>query len=149
VQLANSAYFLGFLFGSALWGMASDAVGRRRAMMLSCAASALCAALTAVAPTFAAYALTRTATGIATAGMGLVSFVLATEIVGPPVRGVAAIATQLFWAAGECALPAVALALPQWRRLMLASALLTLALLLLWPLVPESPRWLLTQVRRG
>jgi hypothetical protein len=38
--------------------------------------------------------------GAACAGVGLISFTLACELVGPSYRGVVGVATQFFWCSG-------------------------------------------------
>ncbi|GIL76575.1 hypothetical protein Vretifemale_6080 [Volvox reticuliferus] len=51
--------------------------------------------------------------------------------------------TQSFFIFGEFLLVALSLAFPSWRRLTLSVAAFCSSALLLVPLVPESPRWLL------
>jgi hypothetical protein len=48
---------------------------------------------------------------------------------------------------GEFALVIIAVALPSWRGQFAAGAVLCAASLLLWPLLPESGRWLYVQGR--
>jgi hypothetical protein len=54
---------------------------------------------------------------------------------------------QVFFIVGEFSLVIIALAFNNWRSQFLAAAVLCLSALLLWPLVPESGRWLQVQGR--
>jgi hypothetical protein len=54
---------------------------------------------------------------------------------------------QVFFIMGEFALVIIAVALPSWRGQFAAGAVLCAASLLLWPLLPESGRWLYVQGR--
>jgi hypothetical protein len=54
---------------------------------------------------------------------------------------------QVFFIVGEFALVIIAVALPSWRGQFAAGAVLCAASLLLWPLLPESGRWLYVQGR--
>lgn len=63
-------------------------------------------------------------------------------------QGTAGIATTIVFTIGEFLLCVMAYVLPNWRHLMLAAAAVNAAALLLYPLVPESPRWLLSQGRQ-
>lgn len=54
-------------------------------------------------------------------------------------------ALQVFFIVGEFALVVVAVIFPSWRGQFAAGAVLTAASLGLWPLLPESGRWLYVQ----
>lgn len=149
VQLAQSAFFMGFLFGASLWGILSDSLGRRRSLLLSCFLSAAVTFVNAFAPTYSIFFLCRVLSGLVVSGMGLISFVLACELVGPSWRGKAGIGTQFFWATGVCLLPLLAWLVPDWRHLLLLCGASTLIMLPIAPIIPESPRWLLSKGRRS
>jgi hypothetical protein len=57
-------------------------------------------------------------------------------------------ALQVFFIAGEFLLVLVSVVFPAWRAQAAAAAVLTGALLLLWPVLPESGRWLLAHGRK-
>lgn len=65
-----------------------------------------------------------------------------------PNPGAAAIFTQLWFIGGEFLLVLVSVLFARWRSQAAACALLLSALLLLWPLLPESGRWLLAHGRK-
>jgi MFS family permease len=108
------------------------------------AAAALCALFTAAGLACTAYwtwLATRMLAGVGAAGVGLGAYILSTEPIGAGWRGLAGINTQIFFIVGELALVAIS-ALRGWRAMTAAVAALNGALLLLWPFVPESGRWL-------
>ena len=54
---------------------------------------------------------------------------------------------QTYYVGGECLLALLAFLVPGWRRLTLLCSALTASFLLTWPFVPDSPRWLASQVQ--
>jgi hypothetical protein len=138
-----------YAVGSCLFGWLADTRGRRAALVASNLAAAASALACAASPSFAAYVGARTALGVACAGLPIAAYVLATESVGPPVRGRAGTLSQLTYHAGEWLLPAAALGLQSWRGLYGAVAALALATAALAAAAPESPRWQLARGQAG
>jgi hypothetical protein len=85
--------------------------------------------------------------GLTTGGIGVVAFTLDCEVVGASWRGCLGIFSQNFWALGACMVPLLAVAVPDWRAQTVACAGTLVAMVPLFPFIPESPRWLLSQVR--
>ncbi|KAM9069864.1 organic cation/carnitine transporter 2-like isoform 2-T2 [Sarcophilus harrisii] len=86
-------------------------------------------------------------------GMGQISnyvaaFVLGTEILGKSVRIIfSTLGVCIFYAIGYMLLPLFAYFIRGWRMLLLALTLPGLLCVPLWWVIPESPRWLLSQGR--
>jgi MFS transporter, OCT family, solute carrier family 22 (organic cation transporter), member 4/5 len=89
----------------------------------------------------------RGSVGFAVSGIGVVAFTLACELVGSSWRGTLGIVCQCFWGLGACLLPLLAWSVPNWRQQAVACGATLLAMAPLFPFIPESPRWLLCQVR--
>ncbi len=90
----------------------------------------------------------RGVTGLSTGGVGLSSFVLATEPVGPSRRGQMGMSAFYFFSLGVMALPVFAFYTGSWRLLYVVTsipAVFYCAIIL--PFVCESPRWYLIQGR--
>jgi hypothetical protein len=90
----------------------------------------------------------RLISGVGAAGTALGAYIVATEPIGAGWRGAAGIASQVFFIIGEFSLVLAAVLFKSWRGQAAACAAVSGAALLLWPLLPESGRWLLVQGRR-
>jgi len=146
-QLANSAFFLGYLIGSGVFGSLSDSRGRKLSLFGATALASICTVMTALSPNEWVYLVSRILTGIGAAGQALAAYILATESIGPTWRGAAGVGTQLFFVLGEFVLVLVAFIFQGWRALCFASVIIGAVTLGLWFFLPESPRWLLVRGR--
>ncbi|CAL5219317.1 g1126 [Coccomyxa viridis] len=150
LQLANSGFFLGSLGGLLLFQQVAEELGRKRTLGVSCAVTALSGMCSAVAPSFWWYFVFRVFTGATVAGIISTSALLAVEPVGPNYRGTAILSTGLGSCFGACLLSLLAWLLHSWRVLTFAtSAVVALAACVVVPALPESPRWLLSNGRKG
>ncbi|WIA42349.1 hypothetical protein OEZ86_008360 [Tetradesmus obliquus] len=149
VQLLNTILFVGCFFGSGIFGLLCDKIGRRLPLFIATAAAAASMFASLAVPAsqqyYWAFALTRAVAGVAAAGQSQAMFLLVTEVSGPSHRGIAGTSICLMFTLGEFVLVGLAWALPHWRNLTLAAGLLTAGSLLLFPWVPESARWLLSK----
>jgi OCT family organic cation transporter-like MFS transporter 4/5 len=125
----------------------ADRFGRKACLFAAAALSALFPALGTACTSYWPWLVTRVLSGVGAAGTALAAYILATEPIGDSWRGAMGIATQIAFIAGEFALVAAASAFPSWRGQAAATAAANAALLLLWPLLPESGRWLQCQGR--
>lgn len=131
--------------GAGIFGHLSDSrLGRKGSLTVVCILNAIFGCLTAISPNFWIYALFRFLTGFSTGGVGLCSFVLATEPVGPNKRGIAGMSTFYFFSGGIAMLSGIAYIFDTWRSLYIASSIPSiLFLILVLPFLSESPRWCL------
>lgn len=145
----SNIWFSLCILGAGVYGHLSDSfLGRKGALFLACLLSGLAGLATSLAPTYWIYVLLRGLTGLNCGGVGLSSFVLATEPVGPSRRGQVGMSAFYFFSVGIMTIPAYAIWTPSWRWLYVATsapALLYCALVL--PFIWESPRWYLVQGR--
>ena len=94
------------------------------------------------------YVFFRTLCGVATQGLTTVSFTLSIEMVGVKYQGIVGCINEGTFALGTCIVGLLAYLIRDWRNLHFAtSALILPQILFYWFLVPESPRWLITQKR--
>lgn len=80
-------------------------------------------------------------------GCFMVTFVQAVEFIGPKFTMLFGIAIEIPFALGELVLGLEAYLIRDWYTLQLVAHVPLLVLLILWFLVPESPRWLLAKGR--
>jgi len=141
--LVNSLFFVGFGIGASCFGTFADMVGRHRAFFTAGALSSASALLCAAAPQFEVYVALRLLTGIGIGGFGIVTYVLASEVIGPSWQGMTGVGQAGIFSVGNVLLAPLAFMIPGWRAFSVATGLSPLLWLLLYRVIPESPRWLL------
>ncbi|KAK1307829.1 Organic cation/carnitine transporter 4 [Acorus calamus] len=144
VGLAQSAFFAGSMIGAGIFRHRSDSsLGRKGTLTAACIANGFFSLSTSLSPFYWAYATLRFLTGLATGCVGLTAFVLATELVGPSMRGAVGMTSFYFFSVGCVFLSGLAYAFPSWRNLYMVTSLpsLVFAFAILLPFIWESPRW--------
>ncbi|XP_051020294.1 solute carrier family 22 member 1 [Acomys russatus] len=147
VDLFQSCVNLGFFLGSLVVGYMADRFGRKLCLLVTTLVTSLSGVLTAVAPDYTSMLLFRLLQGMVSKGSWVSGYTLITEFVGSGYRRTTAIMYQVAFTVGLVGLAGVAYAIPNWRWLQLAVSVPTFLFLLYYWLVPESPRWLLSQKR--
>ncbi|XVF34107.1 hypothetical protein REPUB_Repub18cG0028900 [Reevesia pubescens] len=147
VGVVQALFFGGCVIGAGVFGHLSDSkMGRKGSLTAVCILNAIFGCLTSLVPDYFTYLLLRFLTGFSTGGVGLCSFVLATEPVGPTKRGAAGMSTFYFFSTGIALLSGIAYIFPSWRALYIASSIPSiLFLFLVIPFISESPRWYLVR----
>jgi len=140
----SAIYMLGMLFGSYFFGWVSDTYGRLKALMLAVLTVSISGFLGALPCSVHIYAILRFMTGMGGIGCFMVCFVLVVEHVGFKFTMLVGIAIEIPFAIGEAVLGVEAYLIRDWRTLQMVAYLPILALIGLWWLVPESPRWLIS-----
>lgn len=150
VGLVQAIFFAGCMIGAGVFGHLSDSfLGRKGSLQVVCILNAVFGLLTALSPNYWVYAALRLLTGFSTGSVGLCSFVLATEPIGPSRRGAAGMSTFYFFSGGIAALAGLAALFPfSWRLLYVVTSVPSLVFVIaVMPLVSESPRWYLVRRR--
>uniref|UniRef100_A0A0E0KVM8 H(+)/Pi cotransporter n=1 Tax=Oryza punctata TaxID=4537 RepID=A0A0E0KVM8_ORYPU len=150
VGLVQANFFAGCMIGAGVFGHLSDSfLGRKGSLQVVCVLNGVFGMLTAMAPNYWAYAVLRLLTGFSAGSVGLCSFVLATEPVGPSRRGAAGMSTFYFFSGGIAALAGIAAMFPtSWRMLYVVTSVPSLVFVVaVLPFVSESPRWYLVRRR--
>lgn len=142
--------FLGMFFGAVAFSPLADAIGRRRAFLLTMVVYSVASLACALSPNFAFLMAARAVTGV---GMGAefpICDAYLTDITPARYRGRI---TALAYTIGFCGVPIAGflshaffsgsfLGVPGWRWLFAIGALGALAAVGLRLSLPESPRWL-------
>lgn len=135
--------------GAGIFGHFSDSfAGRKGTLFLACVCTALSGLATASVHSYWVYVGIRWLTGATCSGIGLSSFVLATEPIGPSKRGQVGMSAFYFFSFGIMTLPVFAYFSTSWRHLYFVTSIPALLYCtLVVPTIWESPRWFLVQGR--
>eukprot|EP00930_Biecheleria_cincta_P096439 TRINITY_DN88292_c0_g1_i1.p1 TRINITY_DN88292_c0_g1~~TRINITY_DN88292_c0_g1_i1.p1 ORF type:complete len:524 (-),score=63.32 TRINITY_DN88292_c0_g1_i1:66-1406(-) len=141
--IIDSLFFVGFGIGAVWIGSLASTFGRRKVFFADCLFSSAVVLLSAAAPSFEVYVFLRCLVGVAIGGLGIVTFVFASEFIGASRQGITGVAQAGLFSVGNVLMTPLACLYPGWRQLTAATGLLPLAFVLLYRCIPESPRWLL------
>lgn len=101
--------------------------------------------VTAFAPSYEVFAVSRLLVGLMNGGIGLVSFVLTQEYVGKSYWAMTGTLTSMTFAIGIALFGALGYFIQPWRNLATAANSSGVLFFLLSVTLPESPRWLYSQ----
>ncbi|KAM6983312.1 organic cation/carnitine transporter 2-like [Tautogolabrus adspersus] len=144
----STVVILGILIGSFVSGQLSDRFGRKPVLFATMAVQTLFTFVQIFSPSWVVLCVLLFIGGMGQISNYVSGFVLGTEILTGNVRVLfSSMGVCLGYAVGYMMLPLFAYYLRNWKSLLLALSLPGLAYLPLWWLIPESPRWLLSQGR--
>ncbi|CAN1298977.1 Organic cation/carnitine transporter 7 [Linum perenne] len=149
--LLSVVVFAGMLVGAYSWGAVADKLGRRKGFLVTALVTSAAGLLSAFAWNFVALLVSRTLVGIGLGG-GPVLFAWFMEFVPATNRGMWMIIFYGFWTVGtifEVSLAWIVMPRLGWRWLVGISALPSFFLLVLYPLTPESPRYLCVKGKKN
>ena len=141
--ILGASYMLGMLVGSFAIGFFSDKFGRLKALILSVVLVSVSGFIGAFMKTGGGFGFFRFLTGMGGIGCFMVAFVHSVEFVGARYTTLIGIAIEIPFAIGEMILGLEAYLIRDWKTLQMVAYAPLLALVVLWWLVPETPRWLL------
>ncbi|XP_071725841.1 organic cation/carnitine transporter 4-like [Rutidosis leptorrhynchoides] len=145
VGLVQALFFVGSMIGSGVFGHLSDSkLGRKGSLMIVCIMNVVFGLSTSISPNYWTYVILRVLNGLSSGGVGVCAFVLATEPIGPTMRGIAGMSTFYFFSIGIGLLSGIAYIFQTWRSLYIATTIPSVIFLIfILPFISESPRWYL------
>lgn len=145
VSFIGMMYMFGMLIGSFVFGVMSDKIGRKKTLMVSVFFSGASSLGGAFCNSYWLYLALRFVAGIAAKGLFMLAFMIAVEISGVNYKTYLGILIQVPFAIGEMLVGLAAFGIRDWFTLQITMSSIVFSLLILWFLLPESPRWLLSK----
>ncbi|XP_007668009.1 solute carrier family 22 member 5-like isoform X2 [Ornithorhynchus anatinus] len=146
--LTTSLFFVGVLIGSFVSGQLSDRFGRKNVLFVTMGIQTGFSFVQVFSTSYEMFSVLFLIVGMGQISNYVAAFVLGTEILGKEVRIIySTIGVCIFYAVGYMLLPLFAYFIRHWRMLLLALTVPGLFYIPLWWMVPESPRWLVSQGR--
>merc|ERR1719422_1835918 len=113
-------------------------------MFLTMLVSGVSTLTSAFVPSYTAFLVTRVFSGFGTLGTFVSMCILAVEITSAKHKSLVGNLVHILWAPGGMLMALMAYFIRDWRHLHIAVSIPIFISLLLYPLTPESPRWLLS-----
>ncbi|XP_075756467.1 solute carrier family 22 member 4 [Pelodiscus sinensis] len=146
--LTTSLFFVGVLLGSFISGQLSDRFGRKSILFATMAVQTGFSFVQIFSTSWEMFTVLFLIVGMGQISNYVVAFILGTEILGKSVRIIfSTLGVCIFFAIGYMLLPLFAYFIRDWRMLLLALTVPGVFCIPLWWLIPESPRWLISQGR--
>ncbi|XP_068014154.1 organic cation/carnitine transporter 2-like isoform X2 [Melanerpes formicivorus] len=146
--LSTSLFFVGVLLGSFASGQLSDKFGRKNVLFATLAMQTGFSFIQVFSTSWEMFSVLFMLVGMGQISNYVAAFVLGTEILGKSIRvQFSTLGVCIFYAFGYMLLPLFAYFIRDWRMLLLALTLPGLLFIPLWWVIPESPRWLISQGR--
>lgn len=146
-NLAEVVFLIGVGAGGVLGGWISDKFGRKKILMGMMIAQSALAVISLLVKSYLQYVIVRLVMGLVSVSVVYAAFVLAVELVGGSWVTIAGVCNFFPLPLAYIIVSLLSMVLPNWRDLQLALSVPGCLLLLLWFVLPESPRWLISMGR--
>ncbi|XP_067125125.1 organic cation transporter protein-like isoform X1 [Centruroides vittatus] len=144
-SFTNSVYFLGYFLSAFVTGHLSDKYGRRPIILLSACSMSICSIICIFSANYWMFTIVRFLISFFRVGIFLPYFVLMSEVLDTEHRKYIVLVDMAMWGTSKLILASITWFLTEWRYLQLIFTVPSILLIPLLPLIPESPRWLLTR----
>ncbi|XP_060063685.1 organic cation transporter protein-like [Ylistrum balloti] len=146
---AQVVFYVGVMIGDLFFGQLSDSIGRSKTLLITSIILLLSSVGTAFAPDFYSFTVLQFIVGASNHGMFVLVCVLCIELIGPSRRMVAGVSIHVLFPFGLFWLAAAGYLFRTWWAIQLAVGVPCAIYVAYWWLMPESPRWLISQGKYG
>ncbi|KAL5273017.1 hypothetical protein ACFFRR_000035 [Megaselia abdita] len=146
-SVAEMFFLVGVATGGILSGYLSDKFGRKTLLFISTFLQTICAIALYFVTTFELYLALRTFLGFVSVSVTYAALILAIEYVDGDWKTIAGMYNLFPLPISYTMISGIAYLTQDFQRLQLCISIPGIFLLLLWFVVPESPRWLLVKGR--
>lgn len=143
IPLVQSMSFVGIMISAMTFGLLADMYGRRHILMISLTITVFAGTVITFSRNYWVFLVFNTLGALGQAGCFQTGFILALESVGKSHRVFCGIVIEYFFVGGEVVVTLLAMAFGSWQWLTAFPCIFLGLLIFSWPIVPESPRWLL------
>nr|KAG5711190.1 hypothetical protein BaRGS_004834 [Batillaria attramentaria] len=137
----------GVFVGSPLVGFLCDWMGRKPSYFVCLLILTVVGTISAFPPSVPVFLVYRFLSGVANIGTYLSLYVLALEVVGPSKRTFASSLLAVVWLVGPFLVAGLSYVVKDWWKIQIISSAPLVLSFATWWLIPESPRWLLSEGR--
>ncbi|XP_076081369.1 organic cation transporter protein-like [Mytilus galloprovincialis] len=148
VSLSKTIFFAGILLGSIVFGVISDALGRKKTVLVSVLLMFSSGMSLAWSINYLMFVILRFCNGMSTVGVFITVYVLAMKWVGPSKRTFAGLMMGFLGTVGTLIFILVSYYVRRWNLIIIAFAAPVGVFLALCWFIPESPRWLCGKGRK-
>ncbi|XP_032516727.1 organic cation transporter protein-like isoform X2 [Danaus plexippus] len=146
-SLGEVVFLVGVGVGGVVGGWISDKFGRKKILMGMVVAQSALAIISLLVKSYLQYMMVKLVMGLVSVSVVYAAFVLSVELVGGKWVTIAGVCNFFPLPLAYIIVSLLSLAMPNWRQLQLALSVPGCFLLLMWFVLPESPRWLLNMGR--
>ena len=143
-SLAQTLYFVGMVLGVITFGVLADIYGRKKVLVPLLLGMAVTGIVTSQMPSYVTFIIGRVLNAFLVIAIFESFFTYMLEFVGGRWSTVIGLGSMFVWVTGWLSLSGLAYLFRDWRQLMLFSSLPSLLSVLMYWMLPESPRWLLS-----
>ncbi|OQV25356.1 Carcinine [Hypsibius exemplaris] len=138
---------IGTFCGSLIFGYLADHLGRKKTFLFAAMIQWGSGLATAASPGFLVFCIFRFLNGLTGVPMWIIPLIMGLELIGPSKRAPVGTTISLFYTLGVVGLAGIAYGIRNWIHLQLAVTLPFTFFVVYWWILPESPRWLMSQGR--
>ncbi|XP_040002544.1 solute carrier family 22 member 7-like [Xiphias gladius] len=143
-RATTTIFFIGVMFGAAVFGYLSDRFGRKKTILVSYMTTTLFGFASAFSYNFTIFAVMRFFTGFGISGISIITTVLCIEWVDIKHRTAVGVLMSLDWSISSALLPFIAYFVNDWRYLTATATTPLFLAMICWRWLPESARWLIS-----